>query len=108
MTRYRAITESDGEFYKGKSDFVSDITIAPQSGCTERGLYFPQSKTAYTHASRHENIDDLISTTVHESLHGAIDLILEWESEDDDKETILDDRKEHRIISVLLNPDWYI
>ena len=81
----KIIEETDGDFYSIDSKGYHQIVLFPSNGCRERGIYFYETKQGYTHASRHENLKDILSTTTHENIHQAIDLCHEWEIEDEDE-----------------------
>lgn len=104
----KIIEETDGDFYSIDSKGYHQIVLFPSNGCSERGIYFYETKQGYTHASRHENLKDILSTTTHENIHQAIDLCHEWEIEDEDEISHTDDISEHRIIRRMLWADEYL
>jgi len=105
---FKPVMETDGDFYSEETEGVHTFKLFPPNGCVERGIYFPYTKCGYTHLARHEVIADIISTTIHENIHQAIDQITDWEEEEDDIVTKLDDVTEHIIIRRILWADEYL
>lgn len=112
----KPILEDEGDFYLFTPEYDSHqtFTIAPQLGESYRGVFYADNKQSYVHAGRHENIEDIISTCVHESLHAAIwecsdwEYIEMWNNELREKDIIkTDDRKEHNAIRVMLMAEHY-
>ena len=100
----KLITETDGDFYLAVIELPSYHTfrIFNQSGEILRGVYYSDSKRSYTFLHRHENMEDVFSTTEHENIHAAIDQCREWELNEiiDNKmltkyELHMDDNEEH-------------
>ena len=101
------IYETDGEFYSTDSIGVSTFEITPESGNSERGVCFMENGNRYCHLSRHGCIEDILNTLAHEDLHAAINECRIWEHEENEKYIDHDPRQEHRMIYIMLNPDWY-
>jgi len=107
----KLILEAKGDFYLQTPDYPSYSTFRMfnQSGENYRGVFYADSKRNYVFCQRHENIEDVLSTTEHENIHAAIFQCVEWEIEDlaDDKliekYTIkMDDNEEHNMIRVAI------
>ncbi len=77
----RVITENEGEVYLIDEEYPSHQTfkLFVESGETMRGVFYGEDKSSYVFLNRHENVEDIISTCVHEGLHAAIWTIVEWE-----------------------------
>ena len=84
-------------------------------GETYRGVFYPEDKSNYVFLNRHENIADIISTSIHESLHAAIYQCMEWEwteiwnDELTEKWSVKGNNglKEHNAIRVMLFAEEY-
>ena len=70
-------------------DFRQDFKISSLYD-NNRGIYYPETKRSIVFLAPHENVEDIISTAVHETIHSIID--------DIDTEGELDDDIEHDII----------
>ena len=112
----KVIMEDEGDMYVIDVEYPSNqtFTITPQLADPYRGVFYPEDKQSYVHAGRHECIEDLISTCIHEGLHAAIFQCQEWEWEEmwnDDlteKWTLkTNDRKEHYAIRIMLMAEDY-
>ncbi len=108
--------EEKGDFYLETPDEPSYQTwrIQNQSGEILRGVYYGDSKRSYVFLHRHENIEDVLSTSEHESIHSAIFQCIEWELDDIQAGTmlekdsiIMDDNEEHAMIRIALQEVEY-
>jgi hypothetical protein len=112
----KLIDETDGDYYNADIDYPSYQTwkLFNQSGEILRGVYYGDTKRSYVFLHRHECPEDEIQTSIHESLHAAIDQCREWEFDDLgegkllDKDIIrMDDIEEHNMIRIALLADRY-
>lgn len=112
----KVIEETDGDFYEAFIDFPSYQTwkLFNQSGEILRGVYYGDTKRSYVFLHRHECPEDEIQTSIHESLHAAIDQCREWEFDDLglgkilDKDLLrMDDIEEHNMIRIALQAERY-
>lgn len=82
-TKYKPklILEDEGDIYVSEEDYPSFQTFkcVTESGETFRGVFYGEDKSSYVFLNRHENIEDVISTSIHESIHTAIWQVMEWE-----------------------------
>lgn len=110
------ITESDGDIYIAHVEYPNHHTfrVFNQSGETYRGVYYADSKRGYTFLHRHENIEDILSTTEHENLHAGIFQCREWEFDEIEEGKLLDkhvlrmdDNEEHNMIRIALQEEEY-
>ena len=113
---FKPILETKGDFYIADIDYPSyqNFRLFNQSGEILRGVFYGDSKRTYVFLHRHECIPDIISTSIHESLHAGIFQCMEWELDDLadgkllDKDIIrMDDNEEHNMIRVALLPEEY-
>jgi len=74
-------------------DFHQDFKIT-SIYANNRGIYYPETKRSIVFLAPHENVEDIISTAVHETIHSVID--------DIDTEGELDEDIEHDIISKMI------
>ncbi len=74
-------------------DFHQDFKITSIYD-NNRGIYYPETKRSIVYLAPHENIEDIISTCVHETIHSIID--------DIDTEGELDEDIEHDIIRKMM------
>ncbi len=114
--RFNPVMETDGHFYVAEIDYPSHQTwrIANQSGESFRGVFYADSKRSYVFLHRHECVEDIIATSIHESIHAGIFQCLEWEFDELsngkilDKDCIrMDDNEEHNMIRIALLPEEY-
>lgn len=114
--KLKIIDETDGDFYEAFIEFPSYQTwkLFNQSGEILRGVYYGETKRSYVFLHRHECPEDEIQTSIHESLHAAIDQCREWEYDDLnlgkilDKDLIrMDDTEEHNMIRIALQAERY-
>lgn len=114
--KFKPILETEGDFYVADIDYPTYQTwrIFNQSGESYRGVFYSDSKRSYVFLHRHECIEDIIATSVHESLHAAIFQCTEWEFDELslgkllDKDLIrMDDNEEHSMIRIALLPEEY-
>lgn len=112
----KPILETDGDFYEADVDYPSYQTwrITNQSGENFRGVFYSDSKRTYVFLHRHECIEDIIATSVHESIHAGIFQCVEWEYDELEKGKLLDkymirmdDNEEHNMIRIALLPEEY-
>ena len=113
---FKRIEETEGDFYEAVIEYPSYQTwrIANQSGEILRGVYYGDTKRSYIFMHRHECPEDEIATSVHESIHAAIDQCREWEFDDLslgkilDKDLLrMDDNEEHNMIRITLQAERY-
>ncbi len=65
-----------------------------------RGIYYPETKRSIIFLAPHENVEDIISTAVHETIHSVID--------DIDTNGELDEDIEHDIIRKIMWAEYSI
>ncbi len=74
-------------------DFHQDFKITSIYD-NNRGIYYPETKRSIIYLAPHENVEDIISTAVHETIHSVID--------DIDTDGELDEDIEHDIIRKIM------
>jgi len=112
----KIIEETEGDFYEAHIEYPSWQTwhIANQSGEMLRGVFYPDSKRHYVFLHRHECVEDIVATSIHESIHAGIFQCIEWEYDEMEKGMLLekyltrmDDTEEHNMIRIAVMPEEY-
>jgi hypothetical protein len=102
---YEPDFSNDGDMLIGKaSRFTQDFKIIPHEMMV-RGIFHSESYRSVVYAGRHESIQEIIDTCVHETIHGVVQ-----ESIDDleENELKIDIEQEHNAIRYMMWADEFL
>ena len=109
ILNYSSLDNNYMEFDTVESDWTYDFRIINMQDSEEKGVCYSQTKQVWISLHRHESFNDIIDTTIHESIHNAICIDV-WKVEKTpmDESLMMEVEQEHELIkriSWVLN-DW--
>ncbi len=79
------------------TDFNQDFQLQDRETGLIRGIYYPETRRSMVFLGRHESIEDLINTCVHETIHQCLFSLI-YEEDAEYKTRLIDIHEEHDMI----------